>query len=153
MTSPNHTLPWSQIYGRLGSLIMRVNLVISNYPFVDLDSAQSRVLLVFSCKVCDGHETFRIGIATESDDILILWIQDLEPTVDEDVFVLSAELQATLPIREDRLSVRDLSCCVDIRVVVIDSHPWLDVRLAESSVRCRVPLHGSSGMVTSLELE
>jgi hypothetical protein len=153
MTFPNHTLPWSQVYGRVGFLVMRVNLVISNDPFVDLDFAQSQVLLVFSCKVCDSHKTFRIGIATKGDDILVLGIQDLKATVDEDIFVLSAELQATLPVREDRLSVWDLSCCVDIWVVVIDSHPWLDVRLAESSVRCRVPLHGSSGVVTSLQLE
>lgn len=152
-TSPNRTLPRPQAYDLSRALVVRVKLVIPNYPLFDIDLLQSLVLQMFSREICDSHKAFVLSIATESYDVLVLWIQNLEATIDEHVFVFPTKLQATLPVREDRFSIWDLSCCVDIGVVVIDSHPWLDVRLAKSSVWSVVPLHRSPSMVACLQLE
>jgi hypothetical protein len=108
---------------------------------------------VFSCKVRDCHEALTVGVATEGDDILMFWIKNFEVTVDEDVFMLSTKFETPFPVRENRFRIRDLSCSIDIGVVVVDTHPWFDMRLAESGMWCGVPLHRSSGMIASLELK
>lgn len=132
---------------------MRVKLIIANDPLFDVRVTKSGPIPVLASKVCDSHKAFVLRTAAESYDILVFRIQNFEVAIYEHVFMFSPELQTTLPVRENRFTIRNLSCSIDVGIVVIDSHPWLDVRLAETSIGCRVPLHWRPSMVASLQLE
>ena len=92
LTSSNCALPWSQIQNALRVLVVGIKLIITNDPLFNINVAQSCILLVFSCKVRHGHKALIGRVATECDNVFVLWIQDLEPTIDEDVLVFSTKL-------------------------------------------------------------
>ena len=84
--------------------------------------------------------------------ISILWVKNLESAIDEDFLVAFAKLDATFPVVGDRVWILQIYLHIDTRVVIVDSHPWLNIFLAETCVGRGVLLHWSPRIIASLKL-
>lgn len=131
---------------------MRLQIVVSEDPFFYFHIPEAGPLQVFPGEVRDSDPVFVLGEAPKSDHVLVGRIQNLEPTIDEAVFVVPSKLQATFPVTHYRLGVVQLCRSIDARIVVIDPHPRFDAFGTKTCIGRSIPLHWRSGMIASLEL-
>lgn len=132
---------------------MNIERVVSYNPLCNRVFCKSGPFQRLSSEIRDRYPGLIQREAKKSNYICVLWVKDLKSTIDEDFLVAFAKLDATFPVVEDRVWILQLFLHIDTRVVIIDSHPWLDIFLAETCVGGGVPLHWSPRMIASLKLD